>query len=461
MATSDKTAKRATWSGKWAFILAAAASAVGLGNLWRFPYLAAKYGGGMFLLTYFVLVFTFGISLLLLEIALGRKTGQSTIGAFKSFGKKYAFIGVFASLIPFLITPYYCVIGGWVMKYFAAYFTDGPAALADGGVFFSNFIAGNPETFFWMLLFMGLAFFVVARGVKGGIEKANLVMMPALIIMAIGLVIYTLVQPGALAGAAYYLVPDFSKFSAELVISAMGQMFFSLSLAMGIMITYGSYVDKKESLTDSAIRIGGFDIGVSFLAGLMIVPAAFVALGSGEAVAEASGPGLMFIVLPQMFASFGDMATVVGMVFFALVIFAALTSAISLTETCVSIISDATKWSRKKSMVVTFSVIAVCGILVNLGYNGLSFIQPLGEGTTILDFADFLSNSVMMPLAALLTCLFVGWIIKPKTIEDEISASAPFKARKAWHVMIKYIAPVLVVVILVAYVAATFGLFTM
>ncbi len=460
MASSHAKGERAVWSSKWAFILAAAASAVGLGNLWRFPYLAAKYGGGMFLLTYVVLVFTFGISLLLLEIALGRKTGLSAIGAFKSFGKKYSFIGFFASLIPFIITPYYCVIGGWVTKYFFAYFTDGPAALADG-TYFTGFIAGNPETFLWMLLFMGLSFVIVARGVKGGIEKANLVMMPALIIMAVGLVIYTLVQPGALEGAAYYLVPDFSKFSPELVISAMGQMFFSLSLAMGIMITYGSYVAKKDSLTTSAIRVGGFDLGVSFLAGLMIVPAAFVALGSGEAVAETAGPGLMFVVLPQMFATFGDAAVVIGAVFFALVIFAALTSAISLTETCVSIISDATKWSRTKSIAVTFTIIAVAGIIVNLGYNGLSFIQPLGEGTTILDFADFLSNSVMMPLAALMTCIFVGWIIKPKTLIDEIAVSAPFKARKAWTIMIKYIAPVLVVIILVAYVAATFGLFTM
>ena len=460
MASSHAKGGRAVWSSKWAFILAAAASAVGLGNLWRFPYLAAKYGGGMFLLTYLVLVFTFGISLLLLEIALGRKTGLSAIGAFKSFGKKYAFIGFFASLIPFIITPYYCVIGGWVTKYFFAYFLEGPAALADG-TYFTSFIAGNPETFFWMLLFMGLSFVVVARGVKGGIEKANLVMMPALIIMAVGLVIYTLVQPGALEGAAYYLIPDFSKFSPELVISAMGQMFFSLSLAMGIMITYGSYVAKKEPLTTSAIRVGGFDLGVSFLAGLMIVPAAFVSLGSGEAVAETAGPGLMFIVLPEMFATFGDAAVVIGAVFFALVIFAALTSAISLTETCVSIISDATKWSRTKSIAVTFTIIVVAGIFVNLGYNGLSFIQPLGEGSSILDFADFLSNSVMMPLAALMTCIFVGWIIKPKTLIDEVVLSSPFKARKAWTIMIKYIAPVLVVIILIAYVAATFGLFSM
>ena len=456
------TAARSKWSGKWAFILAAAASAVGLGNMWRFPYLAAKYGGGTFLLTYLLLVFTFGVSLLLLETALGRKTGQSAIGAFKSFGKKYAFIGILASVVPFIITPYYCIIGGWVTKYTAAYLVEGPEALADGGGFFSGFITSDVESYVWMLIFMAIVFIVVSLGVKGGIEKANLFMMPALIVMAAGLAVYTLTMPGALDGALYYLVPDFSKFSPELVISALGQMFYSLSLAMGIMITYGSYLSKKDSLTQSVVRIGGFDIGVSFLAGLMIVPAAFVALGSGDAVAANSGPSLMFIILPTVFAAMGTgVATVLGFIFFLLVLFAALTSAISLAETCTSIVQDGTHWSRKKSLGVTFAVIVVAGIFVNMGYNHLAFIEPLGEGSSLLDFFDFISNSVIMPIVALLTCIFVGWIIKPQTLVDEIELTGPFKLKTAWTVMIKYVAPVLVVVILVAYVAAQFGLFVM
>ena len=449
---------RSAWSGKWAFILAAAASAVGLGNMWRFPYLAAKYGGGTFLLTYLVLVFTFGVSLLLLETALGRKTGQSAIGAFKQFGKKYAFIGILASTVPFIITPYYCIIGGWVTKYAAAYLINGPEALADGGDFFTGFISSNTESFLWMLLFMAIVFIVVSLGVKGGIEKANLIMMPALIVMAVAIAAYTLMQPGAAEGALYYLVPDFSKFSPELVIGALGQMFYSLSLAMGIMITYGSYLDKKSSLTQSVARIGGFDIGVSFLAGLMIVPAAFVAMGSGEAVAANSGPSLMFVILPTVFADMGGAATVVGFLFFLLVLFAALTSAISLTETCTSIVQDGAGWSRKKALCAVIGVVAVAGIFVNLGYNGLSFIEPMGEGTTLLDFFDFISNSVIMPIVALLTCIFVGWIIKPKAIVDEVKISSEFKVEKAWTVIIKYVAPVLVVVILVAFVAQTFGL---
>ena len=405
-----------------------------------------------------MLVFTFGVSLLLLETALGRKTGQSAIGAFKQFGKKYAFIGVLASTVPFIITPYYCIIGGWVTKYTAAYLINGPEALADGGDFFTGFITSNTESFLWMLLFMAIVFIVVSLGVKGGIEKANLVMMPALIIMAVGIALYTLTMPGAVDGALYYLTPDFSKFSPELVIGALGQMFYSLSLAMGIMITYGSYLDKKSSLTQSVARIGGFDIGVSFLAGLMIVPAAFVAMGSGEAVAANSGPSLMFVILPTVFADMGGAATVVGFLFFLLVLFAALTSAISLTETCTSIVQDGAGWSRKKALCAVIGVVTVAGIFVNLGYNGLSFIEPMGEGTTLLDFFDFISNSVIMPIVALLTCIFVGWIIKPKAIVDEVKISSEFKVEKAWTVIIKYVAPVLVVVILVAFVAQTFGL---
>ncbi|MEF9876682.1 MAG: sodium-dependent transporter [Gordonibacter sp.] len=460
MASTDAPA-RSAWSGKWAFILAAAASAVGLGNMWRFPYLAAKYGGGTFLLTYLVLVFTLGVSLLLLETALGRLTGQSAIGAFKQFGKKYAIIGVLASIVPFIIVPYYSIIGGWVTKYTAAYVFEGPAALADGGNFFTGFITSNVESFLWMFVFMAIVFVVVARGVKGGIEKANLFMMPALIVVAVGIAAYTLTMPGALEGAAYYLVPDFSKFSPELVISALGQMFYSLSLAMGIMITYGSYLDKKSSLTQSVVRIGGFDIGVSFLAGLMIVPAAFVAMGSGDAVAAKSGPSLMFVILPEVFAQMGGAAQFVGFLFFLLVLFAALTSGISLMETCVSIVQDGAKWSRKKALIAVMAFIVVTGSLVNLGYNGLSFIEPLGAGTTMLDFFDFISNSVLMPIVALLTCIFVGWVVKPKLIVREVTLSGPFKLEKAWTIMIKYVAPVLVTVILVAFVAAQFGLFKM
>lgn len=454
------TEVRSQWSGKWAFILAAAASAVGLGNLWRFPYLAAKYGGGIFLITYLAIVFTIGISLLLLEITLGRKTGQSAVGAFRQFGKKYAFIGVFISSIPFIITSYYCIIGGWVTKYAVSYLINDPSVMADGGGFFSAFISSNVESYVWMLLFMAVTFGVVAFGVKGGIEKANLIMMPALILMALALAIYTLTMPGALDGALYYLTPDFSKFSPELIIGALGQVFYSLSLAMGIMITYGSYLRKKEKLPSDVARIGGFDLGVSFLSGLVIVPAAFVALGSGAAVAENAGPSLMFITMPTVFGDMGGAATIVGFVFFLLVVFAALTSSISLAETCVSIVKDSTGWTRRRSFLVVLATIAGGGLFINAGFNGLGMLQPLGEGSSLLDFFDFISNSVMMPIAAILTCVFVGWIIKPKTLTDEIKQSSRFALAKPWEIVIKYIAPVLVALIMISFIAQQFDLFS-
>ena len=445
----QKKAQRSVWSGKLAFILAGAASAVGLGNLWRFPTLAAKYGGGMFILTYFVLAFTFGISLLLLETALGRKTKQSVIGAYSALDKRWKFVGVLAAAVPFIIVPYYCIIGGWVTKYLTSFIAEGAHAVSADG-FFTGFITDPVFTYVFMLIFMLVCIAVVALGVKNGIEKANLVMMPLLLIMAVGIAIFVLMQPGAMEGAAYYLVPDFSKFSPELVINALGQMFYSLSLAMGIMVTYGSYFDKKGNLTESVASIAGFDLAVSFLSGLMIVPAAFMALGLAEGGTMAAGPSLMFVTLPGVFEGMGGAAQIIGVVFFILVFFAAATSAISLIEACTSIIQDGANWSRGKSLAATTVFIILAGCFINAGYNALNFIEPLGPGTQLLDFFDFISNSVMMPIVAFLTCVFVGWIIKPKAIIDEVRGSSKFALAGAWSVMIKFIAPVLVAAILVA-----------
>ena len=454
--------KRSAWSGKWGFILAAAASAVGLGNLWRFPYLAAKYGGGAFLLVYIILVVTFGFALMMAETALGRKTGQSAIGAFKAFGKKYMIIGILASAVPFIITPYYALIGGWVTKYMASYIVQPAEAIADGA-FFGGFILQNAESYIWMFLFIACVVGVVALGVKNGIERVNKVLMPALIVMAIVISAFALTLPGALDGLAYYLVPDFSKFSVELVVAAMGQMFFSLSLAMGIMITYGSYFSKKEDLEHSVRRIELFDTGIAILAGLMIIPAAVAVQGSGEAVATTAGPGLMFGVLPQVFLGFRFAANAVGFLFFALVFFAALTSCISLFETLVSIVDDATHRGRRFAIIVCAVFVVVVGTIVNLGYNELLSVDlmyslfGIGEyqDAQLLDFFDFLSNTVMMPIVALLTCIFIGWIVKPQAIIAEVKQTSKFTGEKLFVIMIKYIAPVLVVVILVAYIMNT------
>ncbi len=442
--------KRASWSGKWAFVLGAAATAVGLGNMWRFPYLAAKYGGGMFLITYLVLVLTFGLSLLLLESSLGRHTRKSDIGAYSFFGKQFLWIGIIASTVSFIITPYYSIIGGWVTKYVVSYITVGPAGLADGGDFFSAFMTSNSESYIWMLIFMAIVFTIVGLGVQKGIERANRILMPALIIMALCIALFTLTLPGALEGAAYYLIPDFSKFGPELLINALGQMFYSLSLAMGITVTYGSYMRRKDSLTTSVAQIAGFDFGVSFLAGLAIVPAAFVAMGSADAVAAKAGPSLMFITLPEVFNTLDPgVATVVGFVFFLLVLFAALTSAIGLTEACLSIVQDGLKCNRRTAFIITVVFIVVVGCFINAGYNALSGIEPLGAGSSLLDFADFISNSVIMPIVELLTCVMFGWFVKTKVLVDEVKISSPFKLEKAWTLMVKFVCPILIAIILI------------
>ncbi|MCQ2751759.1 MAG: sodium-dependent transporter [Coriobacteriales bacterium] len=457
----EKKTNRISWSGKLAFVLASAGSAIGLGNLWRFPYLAAKYGGSCFLIVYIILGFTFGISLLLLETALGRKTGMSVIEAFQHYGKKYKIIGILGSIVPFIITPYYCVIGGWVVKYMFSYVTDGSAALADGGGYFTSFITSPDFSFVFMGIFMLVTVLIVAFAKNGAIEKANFIMLPALFVMAIAITIYIAMQPGAADGIAYYLIPDFSRLSPELFISALGQIFFSFSLAMGIMVTYGSYLNKKDSLTTSCAQVTGCNILIAILGGFIVVPSAFVAMGGAEAVMAKGGPSLMFVTLPTVFDSMGAVAPVIGFVFFLLVLFAALTSSISLVETLVSILEDTLKWERKRSMIVVIIYLFVVGTFVNSGYNFLSFIAPLGEGSSLLDLFDFVSNTVLMPIVALLTCIFVGYIIKPKELIDEIKISSPFKLEKAWVVMIKFVCPVLVVITLVAYVAAQFGFFSM
>ncbi|MGI6217092.1 MAG: sodium-dependent transporter [Coriobacteriales bacterium] len=461
------TAKgRSTFSGKMGFVLAAAASAVGLGNLWRFPYLAAKYGGGLFLVVYFILVVTFGFALLVAEIALGRRTRLSAIGAFSYYGKKYRFIGILASAVPFLITPYYAVIGGWVTKYMAAYFVDPASEIASDGYFVSFITSTGIDTYIWAFIFLALTFLVIALGVKNGIEKSNRVIMPVLIVLMIAVSVFSLLQPGALEGLAYYVVPDFSKLSFELLVAAMGQMFFSLSLAMGIMITYGSYFKREENLEKSVRRIEVFDTGIAFLAGLMIIPACFAVTGNGAEIAGNAGPSLMFVILPQIFAEFGTWGNVVGAAFFILVLFAALTSCISLMETCVSIVSDGLKCSRRKAIWINVVFMFVVATLCNMGYNVWSGVDPMytlfGIGSLgdhqILDFMDFLSNTVLMPIVSFLTCIFVGYVIKPKEIEDEVEqGGVKFKSRKLFVVMIKYIAPVFVVLILVGYLLMAWG----
>ncbi len=445
--------KRSTFTGKLGFVLAAAGSAVGLGNIWRFPYLAAQYGGGIFLLVYIVLALTFGFALMTAEIAIGRKTGLSAIGAFKSLNKKYSFIGYLAAIVPMIILPYYCVIGGWVTKYLAV-FLAGQGSVAAEDTYFTGFISKTIEPIGWFFLYLSLTAFAILLGVDKGVERVSKVLMPILVVLSIVIAVYSLLMPGAVDGLIYYIKPDFSKFSVKTVLAAMGQLFYSMSLAMGIMITYGSYMKKDVNLESSVKQIEIFDTGIAFLAGLMIIPAVFVFSGGDES-ALGTGPSLMFVTLPKVFESMWG-GNIVGIAFFVLVLFAALTSSISLMETVVSIFCDKFKWNRKLTCVIVFVGTLLIGLPSSLGYSVWSQVKIIGM--QFLDFFDFISNSVIMPIVAFLTAIFVGYIIKPKAVIDEVESTAPFKRKRLFTVVIKYIAPICIILILVSSVLSAFGI---
>lgn len=444
--------KRDSFSSKLGFVFAAAGSAVGLGNLWRFPYLAAKYGGGIFILVYLILAVTFGFTLMVTEIAIGRRTRLSAVGAYRKLDKRFGFVGSLSCVIPFIITPYYCVIGGWVIKYMAAFLTGNVSSAATDS-YFSNFIVKPAEPLVWFAIFTLLTAVVVIIGVQKGIEKASIILMPVLIVLIIGISIFCVTRPGALEGVKYYLLPDFSHFSVTTVFAAMGQLFYSMSLAMGIMITYGSYMNKTDDLRASVRQIEMFDTLVAFLAGLMIVPSVFVFSGGSEE-ALSKGPSLMFVTLPKVFESM-PFSNVIGAAFFILVLFAALTSSISLLETNVSILCDKFHWERKKATILAAIYLLVVGAFVSLGFGPLDFIQILGLG--LLDFFDFISNSVLMPIAAILTCISIGFFIKPDFIYEEVEVNGPFKEKKFYTIMLKWIAPICLVLILIFAVSETMG----
>lgn len=444
--------ERSSFTGGIGFVLASAGSAVGLGNLWRFPYLAAQYGGGIFILVYIILALTFGFALMTTEIAIGRKTKLSPIAAYKKLDSRFGFLGYVAAIVPAIILPYYCVIGGWVIKYVTVFLSgEGSAAAQD--TFFGSFAGGVASPLAYFGVFLAVTCLIIILGVEKGIEKVSKVMMPLLILITIGISIYILTIPGSMDGLKYYLLPDFSKFSFKTVCAAMGQMFFSMSLAMGIMVTYGSYAKDDVNLTKSTNQIEFFDTFVALLAGLMVVPAVYIF--SGEAGLESSGASLMFVTLPKVFAQMGA-GRIIGLAFFVLVLFAALTSSISIMEAVVSMLMDKFKLTRKKAAVLVLIWSVILGVPSSLGNGPWASIKLLGMD--FLTFFDFLSNSVLMPFVALCTCILIGWFVGTKTVLGELTKNGERLHRKTlYEVVTKYIAPVLLVIILVFYTLAQFG----
>ena len=454
----DKKAKNSKFSSRLGYVLAVAGSAVGLGNIWRFPYLAAKYGGGIFLLVYLILTVSFGYVLIVSETALGRMTQKSPIGAFKSFGQGiwYKIGGWINAIIPILIVPYYSVIGGWVIKYFVEYIKGNVSVLAQDN-YFNNFISDSFNVEFWFIIFALFAFITILGGVKNGIERSSKIMMPILVVLAIMVVIYSVTRPGAIEGVKYFLIPNFEDFSIMTIVAAMGQMFYSLSIAMGILYTYGSYLEKDVDIEKSTKQVELFDTAIAILAGLMVIPAVF-AFSTEAAESLQAGPSLMFITLPKVFASMGA-GTIAGILFFLLVFFAALTSAISLLETSVSSLSQQFHISRNKAIVIMAFVMLAFGTTSCLGYGVWDFISIFGMA--FLDFYDFLTNSIMMPIAALATCILIIKVVGFQRVIDEVKISSPFKREKMYVFFMKYLASFFLIIILLSSVASVLGIISM
>lgn len=444
--------KRVGFSGKLGFVLAAAGSAVGLGNLWRFPYLAAQYGGGMFLLCYIALAVTFGFCLLVLEIAIGRKTGKGVIGAFASLNKKFKWFGFVSLIVPIIIVPYYSVIGGWVLKYLWAFLSGDMAAFASdttSAQYFTDFTGNAWQPIVFFLIFAAATVLVVVFGVQKGIERVSKILMPLLAILAVFLTVYAMCQPGALAGVKKLFVPDFKDFRPQTLLAALGQLFYSMSLAMCIMITYGSYMKKSASIQKSGRQISICDTLFAIFAALIIIPSIYSVTGGGQAATDAmseSGPSLMFIVLPQVFnGMFGG--RVIGVIFFVLVLFAALTSSISLVEAIVAVLRENCHLKRWVSCLIVLGIMLVLGCLSSLGFGPLSMIKIGGKG--ILDIFDYLSNSILMPIVAIITCIVAGYFSDTNSLMDEIGMRRK-GYRMYYKIMIRYIAPVCMAAILIS-----------
>ena len=434
--------KRGSFSGKIGFVLSAAGASVGLGNIWRFPYLAAKYGGGIFLLIYIILAMTFGYTMIVAETSIGRMTGKSPVGVSATIMVKPKVMAV---------------IGGWVIKYLAEYLLGQGHLVAEDG-YFNAFISNGLSSEVCFLVFTAMTLAIIFAGVENGIERVSRFMMPILVVLSLVISVYSVTRPGALEGVKYFLVPNLKNFSWMTVVAAMGQMFYSLSIAMGILITFGSYMKKEVSIEDSTRNVEVFDTAIAIMAGLMIIPAVF-AFSGGDPDALKAGPALMFITIPKVFDSMG-LGTVIGVAFFLLVLFAALTSSIALTESAVSTLQDELGWSRRKSTTIMGVSMVALGSLSSLGYGPLANVTIIGM--QFLDFFDFLTNSVMMPIAAIASCILVSRVIGVDRIAREVTLNGcSFRRERVFNAMIRVLCPVFAAVILISSIANAFGWISM
>jgi len=436
--------KRDNWTSSIGFIFAAAGSAVGLGNIWRFPYLAGANGGGAFILIYLIFVVFIGLSVMIAEFTIGRRSQLSAVGAYKKVNRSFTFAGVIGVLSAFLIMGFYPVVGGWSIAYIIKSFTG---LLANEGAIaesFGNFITSPVQPLLWMVVFMFLNLYIVAKGVSSGIEKAGKILMPTLFVLLVLIGIRSVTLPGASEGLKFLFYPDFSKVTGETFLNALGQQFFSLSLGMGCMITYGSYISKQERLPKNAVIITALDTLVALLAGIAIFPALF-AFG----LQPDQGPGLVFIVVPQIFSEMGAIGPILSAIFFIALTIAALTSSISLLEVVVAYLIDERKFNRTKAVISTGLVMTIMSVLASLSLGAFPNLKVFG--VAVFDFFDILTDKIFLAIGGLLIAIFVGWFMNKEDLKDELTngGSIEFGLFNIWYNLVKYVVPVAIAIVAV------------
>lgn len=419
------------WASKLGFIMATAGAAIGLGNLWKFPYLMGRNGGFSFLIAYLFFIAILGIPVMMTEMALGRKTRHDPVQAYADIHPNARIVGVFGVLAAFVILSYYSVIGGWILKYIINYATTFHAP-AD----FESFISSPVEPVIWHFVFMLVTIVICYCGI-GGIEKVSKFMMPLLFVLLLVIIGRGITLPNASLGLKFIFSPEGSTFDLNSISAALGQVFYSLSLCMGITITYGSYLSEKENIPKSCLCVAGLDTLIAVLAGIAIFPAVF-----SFGMEPGQGPGLIFGTLPKVFSAITGGA-VFAFLFFILVFFAAVTSAIALLEVSVSFAIDTLKWSRKKATIILGSMIFLLGIPSALSFGVLGNITILNYG--VFDFIGMITDNILLPMGGIAMCYYVGWKWHPEYLVDEIEKDGiPFKLKKLWILCIRYITPVLV-----------------
>ncbi|MCK8824654.1 sodium-dependent transporter [Fuchsiella alkaliacetigena] len=435
--------QRENWTSRLGFILAAAGSAVGLGNIWRFPYVAGTNGGAAFLVLYLIAIVLIGYPVMVTEMTIGRKTQKNPVGAFKSLAPDapWWLVGALGVFTGFVILSFYSVVGGWSMAYVVKA-ANGFIAGTDFGEVFVGHISGVGEPLLWHATFMFLTITIIGSGVVKGIQKAVEVLMPILFVLLLILVFRAITLPGAGEGLAFYLTPDFSQITGQTFLEAIGQSFFTLSLGMGAIITYGSYLSDDDNINDNAAYVAGFDTLIAILAGFAIFPAVFALGFSPDA-----GPGLVFTILPAVFAEM-PLGTIFGFLFFLLLTISAITSAISLLEVVVAYVVDEHQWNRKKAAWLAGIIIFIVGIPPLLGYSTLAEVNFLGMD--ILDTYDWISGNIFLPLGGLLTAVFAGYAWGAReTVEEANKVKGAISVGAIYSFLIKYLVPIAIFIVLV------------